>query len=197
MIKLSEFRIKLTKPFLFLAVTLVFIITGCNKDEAIVEEGTSTTKDKDIPPQSKEDWIRKIYGHLDKETQWELQQARAHTARYRHIENALKDGYEDINVVLPYMGFHFMKSSLVDSEFDYRHPEILVYNMDSDGRYTLVAVEYAVPLELSPEAPEGFTGDDDVWTANTDIGLWLLHAWVWFYNPEGIFNPTNPNIVLP
>lgn len=95
------------------------------------------------------------------------------------------------------MGFHFMKASLVDGVFDYRNPEILVYNMDSDGRYTLVAVEYAVPLELSADAPEGFTGDDDIWTANADFGLWLLHAWVWFYNPDGIFNPTNPNIVLP
>jgi hypothetical protein len=26
--------------------------------------------------------------------------------------------------------------------------------------------------------------------------LWLLHSWVWAYNPQGIFNPTNPMVHL-
>jgi len=187
----------LTKMLLFMAVVGLVSFTACSKDEEMTKESSSSTKDKDIPPMSKEDWVRKIYGYLDKETQFELQQARASTAKYKNFENAIKDGYEDINVVMPYMGYHYMKASLVDTVFDYRNPEILVYNFDTDGRATLVAVEYAVPIELSPEAPEGFTGEYDVWTANTEFGLWLLHAWVWYYNPDGIFNPTNPNIVLP
>ncbi|MGE5317361.1 MAG: hypothetical protein ACM3ME_05145 [Chloroflexota bacterium] len=187
----------LKRLLLFMSIAGLFVITACNKEEEFTKESNSSTKDLDIPQESKADWIRKIYGYLDKETQFELQQARASTAKYKNIENALKDGYADINVVLPNMGYHFMKAALVDTVFDYRNPEILVYNMDSDGRYTLVAVEYAVPLDQSPEAPEGFTGDYDVWTANTGFGLWLLHAWVWFYNPDGIFNPTNPNIILP
>jgi hypothetical protein len=68
-----------------------------------------------------------------------------------------------------------------------------VYNRKSNGHFELVAVEYAVPIELSPNhAPAGFTGSADVWDRNEGFGLWLLHAWVWHFNPDGVFNPTNP-----
>ena len=128
----------------------------------------------------------------------ELQQARAATARYRHIKNAFKDGYVDINVVVPNMGYHFMKSELTaDGVFDVRKPEILVYNKNEDGSFELGALEYAVPIDVTPDvAPEGFTGTDDVWERNTDFGLWLVHAWVWKNNPDGTFNPTNPLVIV-
>ncbi len=85
-----------------------------------------------------------------------------------------------------------MKSKLVDATFEIRKPEILVYNKNANGCFELVAVEYAVPIELSPNAaPKGFTGVKDVWEHNTDFGLWLVHAWVWSFNPDGVFNPTN------
>ena len=130
-------------------------------------------------------------------TTWELQQAKAATARYRDLKNAEKDGYVDINVVTENMGYHYMKNSLVDAEFDIRKPEILVYNKNDKGKIELVAVEYAVPISLSPNAaPTGFTGDNDVWSKNTDFGLWLLHAWVWKCNPNGVFNPTNELVHL-
>ncbi len=89
-----------------------------------------------------------------------------------------------------------MKSTLVDATFDPRSPEILVYNKNEDGSIQLVAVEYAIPLELSRKAPQGFTGTLDKWDENTGFGLWLLHAWVWHYNPDGVFNPTNPLVHL-
>jgi len=135
---------------------------------------------------------------LAPKTVWELQQARAATARYRNIKNAFKDGYADINVVVPNMGYHFMKSTLTaDGVFDARKPEILVYNKNEDGSFELGALEYAVPIDVTPDvAPEGFTGTDDVWERNTDFGLWLVHAWVWKSNPEGTFNPTNPLVIV-
>ena len=37
---------------------------------------------------------------------------------------------------------------------------------------------------------------NDVWDGNVGAGLWLLHAWVWCYNPAGVFNPTNPLVHL-
>ncbi len=133
------------------------------------------------------------YNGLDWQTLWELQQARAATAKYRNINNAFADGYADINVVVPNMGYHFMKSELVDSVFDIRKPEILVYNKNENGSFQLEAVEYAVPIDQSPNAaPEGFTGSGDVWERNTGFGLWLQHAWVWTYNPAGVFHDTNP-----
>jgi len=124
---------------------------------------------------------------------WELQQARAATAPYQNFDNAIADGYADIGVVVPNMGHHYMKASLLDGSFDKTKPEILVYHKHEDGSMELVAVEYAVPINLTPlAAPQGFTGSGDVWDRNTGFGLWLLHAWVWSYNPSGVFNPTNP-----
>jgi len=125
-------------------------------------------------------------------TAQELKLARQATERYQSLDSAIKDGYIDINVIMPNMGYHYQKPELVDSVFDIEHPELLVYNKDKEGNFKLVAVEYAIPLDQSVNAPKGFTGKRDVWTASSDFGLWLLHAWVWKYNPDGVFNPTNP-----
>lgn len=133
-------------------------------------------------------------GNLSFKTIFELRQTKAATARYQDIENAKADGYVDIAVDVENMGHHFMKPSLVNSAFDFRQPEILVYNKDKNGKQRLVAVEYAIPL--SEPRPQGFTGDADVWDGNAGFGLWLLHAWVWEYNPSGVFNPTNPLVHL-
>lgn len=131
---------------------------------------------------------------LSPQAAWELQQARSASSAYRDFDKAIADGYADINVIVPNMGYHYLKSTEVDETFDYRKPEILVYNKHSDGKMELVAVEYAVPLTLSANAPAGFTGNEDVWDRNTTFGLWLLHAWVWAYNPAGVFNPTNASV---
>lgn len=60
--------------------------------------------------------------------------------------------------------------------FDPAKPELLVYADFGNGQLRLVALEYAVPLALSENAPEGFTGDDDHWHRNETFGLWTLHA---------------------
>lgn len=123
----------------------------------------------------------------------ELALARASTARYHNINNALADGYIDIGVYIPQMGWHFLNPALVDENFDIDKPELLVYANKPDGGYKLVAIEYGTPLSL-PAPPEGFTGDGDEWHANTDAGLWTLHAWVWLHNPNGVFASFNPRV---
>ena len=177
----------------FLIATIILIgLAACQKDVINApEEQMQSTMAKN----SQAD-VLSMYTGLARETAWELQQARAATARYRNFDNAVKDGYADINVVLPQMGYHYMKADLLDDKFDYKSPEILVYNKDDEGNLQLVAVEYAIPLDLSVNAPQGFTGNTDVWNRNTGFGLWLLHAWVWNYNPDGVFNPTNPSVHL-
>lgn len=121
----------------------------------------------------------------------ELEQARKATARYQDVRTALADGYVDINVVLPNMGRHFLKEAHLDATFDAGRPELLVYREEPGGRLTLVALEYAVPLNLSETAPAGFTGGRDAWFADQTFHLWTLHAWVWRANPEGVFHSTN------
>jgi len=116
------------------------------------------------------------------------------TARYQDVENAKADGYVDINVVIPNMGRHFLKSDLLDANFDVEKPELLVYSPADGPDMRLVAVEYAVPLNLSATAPEGFRGTADEWFANDQFQLWTLHAWVWKANPDGVFNATNSRV---
>ena len=114
------------------------------------------------------------------------------TAKYKSIVAAMADGYVNINVFVPGQGFHYLKPELLDATFDADHPELLVYSPDTDGALHLVAIEYAVPLALSADAPEGFPGSDDVWERNEEFGLWTLHAWAWRDNPSGFFAETNP-----
>lgn len=123
----------------------------------------------------------------------ELDRARQATLRYADVSQAIADGYVDINVVMPNMGRHFMKQSLVDERFEIDKPELLVYSPEG-SQLKLVAVEYAVPLDRSAEAPAGFTSTDDVWDRNAGFQLWLLHAWVHRDNPSGVFNSTNPSV---
>lgn len=116
------------------------------------------------------------------------------TTRYRDVRNAVADGYEDINVVIPNMGRHYLKKALLDSTFDIEHPEILVYAPDQKGTLQLVAAEFAVPTNLAEKAPEGFRGSADQWFVNEQFNIWTLHAWVWKDNPAGTFYPTNPRV---
>lgn len=154
-------------------------------------------KDHEHEPSDSEDVLQKYSEHVPIATMQELTNAKEATAKYRELNAAIADGYADINVVVENMGFHYMKASLVDTIFDPIKPEILVYNKQHNGDTVLVAVEYAVPIPLMPDrSPEGFAGGADVWVYSTTFNLWLLHAWVWAYNPLGVFVPTNPNVHL-
>ena len=174
----------------FVLISISFAFTACKKQDL-----KKTEEELQMPvAQNSNTDVLNLYDGISKQNLWELQQARAATAKYRNIENALKDGYADISVDVEHMGHHFMKTAIVDSVFDIRQPEILVYNMDDKGKQQLVAVEYAVPLAY--QMPEGFTGSADVWNGTSGFPLWLLHAWVWAYNPDGVFNWTNPAVHL-
>lgn len=122
----------------------------------------------------------------------QLENVRASTARFRDVDQAEHEGYVDIGVFVPDMGWHYLKQSLLDDRFDLANPELLVYADDPcGGKRQLVAVEYAVPLADSRNAPSGFIGQADAWDVNTEFGLWTLHAWVWEYNTDGVFAPFN------
>ncbi|MBD3668229.1 MAG: hypothetical protein HUJ16_09730 [Kangiella sp.] len=125
----------------------------------------------------------------------ELSIARDATAHYHDVNNALIDGYVDIGLYIPGMGHHFLNFAYLDDTFEIDKPELLVYaDSKADGKLRLVAVEYAVPLALSAEAPEGYSGDDDHWHENVGAGLWTLHAWIWLHNKAGVFNDLNSRV---
>ena len=189
--KLSVFQILQNFKWSATALSLMVVSSiGCSKQEASTPASAFQSKTKVADLLDTSTNVVNQYTGLSKQTVQELQSVRSATASYQNINNAFKDGYQDINVVMEGMGYHFMKASLVDTVFDIRKPELLVYNKTVDGGYELVAVEYALPISDTP--PQGFTGDSDVWDHNTGFGLWLLHAWVWKFNPDGAFHPTNP-----
>ena len=133
---------------------------------------------------------------LSAETLQELALARSATAKYHDIAQAEADGYVDIHLYLPGEGFHYVKFSLIDGNFDPEHPEVLLYApVPGESRLELVGVEYLVPLSLSTNAPDGFAGDTDQWGRDTEgFGLWELNAWIWLHNPEGVFSHDNPRV---
>jgi hypothetical protein len=188
-----------SRLFIYWIVSLwAFLFTGCTKD-AVNDTGSqaqlASTEEMSANAANEINanaHLRTWYKGLDEKTLCELEQARAASAKYRDFNKAIADGYADINVVVQNMGYHFMRSKQVDATFEISKPELLVYNKLKDGSFQLVAVEYAVPI--TEPRPKGFAGSADVWQHNTDFNLWLLHAWVWKYNPDGVFNPTNPTV---
>jgi hypothetical protein len=125
----------------------------------------------------------------------QLDEVRYAASQYLDVDEAVEAGYVDIGLFVPNMGWHYMKESLVDAQFDWRKPELLVFADDPcGGKRKLVAVEYAVPLSLSKHAPAGFVGKADEWDANQQFQLWTLHAWVYEFNPDGVFAAFNPHV---
>src|SRR5689334_1354706 len=61
--------------------------------------------------------------NLNPQTASELRQAMAATTKYQNIQNAFADGYADISVIKPNMGYHFMRAEITDSVFEYAKPE--------------------------------------------------------------------------
>lgn len=176
----------------FSAVLFIgFLMTGCKKESSNNEAAEEEIQSKSNSQNGSNGFGN--YTGLGSQTVWELQQAKIATAKYNDFDQAIADGYVDINVVVPEMGYHFLKMDNLNATFEYDKPEILVYNKEENGRMKLVALEYAVPISLSSNAPSGFTGDNDHWSVYQGV-LWTLHAWLWEYNPDGVFNATNPLI---
>lgn len=169
---------------LFSFIIAAVVMTGCNSQEL---------SDNPISNQSKD--IGRIVKH-NAELQQELALARSSTAQYHNIDKAIEDGYVDINVVVQNMGYHLLKGENIDGTFDPGKPPLLVYSKNPvNGKMRLVAVEYAVPYDdNNPYPPEGFAGDEDVWEHDPYAGLWECHAWIWYNNPDGIFNEHNSRV---
>lgn len=125
----------------------------------------------------------------------QLETVRRATARFLDEQAAIDQGYVDIGVFYPNMGHHYLKPTTLDATFDLGTPEILVYADDPcSGARRLVAVEYAVPVDLLEDAPAGFIGTDDRWTVNQQFQLWTLHVWLYEYNPAGVFASHNVRV---
>jgi hypothetical protein len=162
-------------------------------------------------PTTDQDWV--VMGR-------QLAVAKAATARYRNIAVAKADGYFQVTQFIPGLGLHLVNLSISDRRFDPATPQILLYEPNGSGGLRLAGVGYTFTHD-SPVPPAGFAGGTDVWHFHQNLcflptgsvtitpgaaacrarsGLfqkqtaWLLHAWLWVSNPQGVFTEYNPNI---
>jgi len=181
--------------FLLIVFSSWLFLAGCESQNTEDNPVISQDKLSDFSGQN-----TNTLSKLSRQTLEELAQVRAATAQYHNLNKALDDGYVDISYFVHHMGWHFLKAENLDETFEITRPELLVYAPKKNGKYQLVAAEYATLWTEGSNPPEGFTGNDDVWShfvgdpTTTADDLWTLHAWVWYHNPDGMFNPFNPRV---
>jgi hypothetical protein len=150
----------------------------------------------------------------------QLAAAKAASARYRDIAVAKAAGYVQVTQFIPGLGLHLVNLRISQERFDPAKPQILLYEPNRSGGYRLAGVAYAFTAE-SPVPPVGFAGGTDVWhyhqklcflpngsvtitpnaaSCRARAGVfqgrtaWLLHAWIWVQNPQGVFTEYNPKV---
>jgi hypothetical protein len=150
----------------------------------------------------------------------QLATARLATAKFATSLHAAKaDGYQIITRMIPNMGWHFLNPKI--EGFDVTKPPILVYERHGH-RWQLGALEWVfTQTPASPPLPGASYGSfpaachyrDGTFvparvqelcpTRSPETGakfnfwhpdLVTLHVWLWYPNPAGLYNGTNPYI---
>jgi hypothetical protein len=146
----------------------------------------------------------------------DLQAAKAASARYHSVQQAIADGYSGAGepcVVSPgapappgAMGIHYANQALVrDPAIDPEKPEILLYEPGDDGTLTLVGVEYMKvdadqDLATDGDRPSifGVPFDGPMPGHNPTMPIhYDRHVWLWRDNPNGMFAPFNSAVTCP
>jgi hypothetical protein len=150
----------------------------------------------------------------------QLARARLATAKYATGLRAAKaDGYQILTPMIPDMGWHLLNPTI--QGFDVTKPPILVY--ERHGRsWQLAALEWVFPHQPEvPPLPGATYGSFAAACHYTDgtfvfarvqelcarrspqtgarFNFWhpdlvTLHVWLWYPNPAGLYNGTNPYI---
>lgn len=129
---------------------------------------------------------------------------RAATTQYHQIEAAMAAGY----ALLPgldhcfnkpgvgAMGYHYIQAASLDLSLDLEKPEAMVYAPGPDRELQLAAVEYIVPAEPWDKANPGTLPElvGHKLHLNEELGVYVLHAWVWKNNPAGMYEDWNPKV---
>jgi hypothetical protein len=139
--------------------------------------------------------------------QHELAGVRAAVAIYHDMDRATADGWAAVPGLdhcfesgeLGGMGYHLIDASRLDTSLDPHRPEALVYVPKPNGGSRLGAVEWIVPADAWDA--EGHTSPPTVLGQhlhlNEDLGVYVLHAWIFERNPAGMFEDFNPRVSCP
>jgi hypothetical protein len=147
----------------------------------------------------------------------QLASARVATAKYAtNLGQAKADGYKIITRMIPDMGWHFMNPKI--QGFDVRRPPILVYERKGHN-WQLGALEWVFTEKpATPPLPGATFGSFPAACHYVDgtfvpqvrqdrckkrspktgapFSFWhpdlvTMHVWLWYPNPDGLFNSTN------
>jgi hypothetical protein len=150
----------------------------------------------------------------------QLARARLATAKYAtNLRAAKADGYQIITRMIPDMGYHYLNPTIQD--FDVTKPPILVYERHRRS-WQLGALEWVFTEKpATPPLPGATYGSfaaachykDGTFVAAASqdqcakrspqtgaaFNFWhpdlvTLHVWLWYPNPAGLYNGTNPYI---
>ncbi len=120
-------------------------------------------------------------------SQSDLAALRNATARFHNVDNTIASGRADLHLCVDQMGQHYADpKTFSDGVLDPLDPEAMVYADDGGGHLRLVAVEWVsttpgevmgIPLHLNPA-----------------LDVYVLHAWIWYPNPSGMFADMNPRV---
>jgi hypothetical protein len=134
----------------------------------------------------------------------ELAELREATSGFQSPEAAVAAGWDLVegldncfdNPGVGGMGIHYINVEMLDGEIDPMLPESFVYMAGPDGELQLGAVEYIVPLDQ-------WSGDQlpsalgQPFHLVEELGVLVLHAWIFEDNPAGTFQDWNPNVSCP
>ena len=94
------------------------------------------------------------------------------------------------------MGVHYVRN--VDDTIAATDPEALVYEVAENGELELVGVEYVVPQEFVEDESGAVVAQPSLhgrqFHKHASLPLYILHAWIWEENSEGVFADFNPAV---
>lgn len=109
----------------------------------------------------------------------QLAAARAATARYHDVNEALAAGYVALGAnPAEDDAFELVNFNLIDCTLDVTQPEALRY-VESGGRLRLIAVEYAIPMACSATPPVNFLPGAGEWEQEAGVPVWMMGVFVW------------------
>ncbi|MFB6141198.1 MAG: hypothetical protein ABEJ26_12280 [Halosimplex sp.] len=129
----------------------------------------------------------------------QAREAREPLSKYRDVSAALADGYRTAATYVRsddgVVGTPFVDRSV--DELDPERPQVLLYDLTSEGRYELMGAKWYRPTEETDSPPslfgKSFAGpqEDEVSLVPEHYGL---TAWLFRENPEGLFRSANPAV---